>query len=116
MLKYYIAIAILAAVAASLGVYAACQNYACKDYLGDFKLGGPPDPLAKYQEILKDPRFAKANILEIGGRIPETDSCELYRRAIQSITLGTDRETTSQKVEAILIYQQADEQRCTPEK
>jgi hypothetical protein len=54
--------------------------------------------------------------MEIGGRIPETRHCELYRRAIQSITLGSDRETVAQKVEAILIYQEADERRCTQEK
>lgn len=115
MLKYYISGGVLILVAIAIVVLGICQDNACKDYLGNIKLGGPVDPLAKYQEVLKDPRFAKVSVMEIGGRVPDTGHCERFRRAIQSITLGTDRETVEQKVEAILIYQEADERMCTTE-
>lgn len=111
--KYYIASGALAIVTLSLAAFGLCQDNACKDYLGDFKLSGPVDPLAKYQEVLNDPRFAKANIEEIGGRVQESGHCDRYRRAIDSLTLGGDRETVEKKVVAILIYQEADERMCT---
>jgi len=113
MLKYYIAIGVLSIVALTLIGLGICQDYSCKDYFGNFKMGGSTDPLEKYQADLKDPRFAKADVMEIGGRVKETGHCERYRRAIQSITLGVDRETSEQKVEAILLYKEADERMCT---
>lgn len=115
MLKYYVSIGVLSVVAIALVVLGLCQDHACKDLMGGIKLGGPVDPLAKYQDVLKDPRFAKAKIAEIGGRVHETGHCDRYRRAIDSLTLGSDHETVEQKVEAILIYQEADERMCTTE-
>jgi hypothetical protein len=115
MLKYYISIGVLSLVAIAIVALGICQDNACNNYLGGIKFGGPVDPLAKYQEVLKDPRFAKANITEIGGRVHETGHCDRYRRAIDSLTLGSDHETVEQKVEAILIYQEADERMCTEE-
>jgi hypothetical protein len=111
--KYYIASGTLAVVTLALAAFGLCQDNACKDYLGDFKLSGPVDPLAKYQDVLQDPRFAQASIAEIGGRVHENGHCDRYRRAIDSLTLGGDRETVEKKVVAILVYQEADEHMCT---
>ncbi|MBI5919468.1 MAG: hypothetical protein HY849_08885 [Nitrosomonadales bacterium] len=113
MVKYYVIAGLLAIVAIFTIVVDACQHYSCNNYFANIHLFESKDPMAKYKDMLTNSRFAKMSVNDIAERVPETQRCELYRRAIQNVGLGGGPETSEKKVEAVLIYEVAAGRKCT---
>jgi len=112
MAKYYAAIVVLLVLAIAMTSAAVCQHYRCENYWAKVNPFKSSDPLAKYQSLLNDPRFAKATVADIAEKIKPNGQCELFQRAMQSLSYGGEHETVERKVEAVLIYQEAESERC----
>lgn len=113
MAKYYSAIALLALIAIYGLIYLACADNACTQVVQDMQ--GGPDAAAimqKYKDKLNNSEFAKMGLEEIGSKVKEEGGCEVYKRAINSLALGYEVPMTERKIEAVLLYEEADGKEC----
>ena len=112
MAKYFSAIALLAVIAIYGLIYLACADNACTQMVQEMQGPDAASIMQKYKDKLNNSPFAKMGLEEIGSKVKVEGGCEVYKRAIDSLALGYEVPMTERKIEAVLLYEEADGKKC----
>lgn len=119
-MKLFTIIGASALVVAVLSAFLLCSGEACRGITNNLRFLQASKDVAgvryQYQDLLSDPRFVKIDTYGVSGFIDGREECSNYKRAARSLSMADNNTNNGQawenKIEAIMIYQEARRHGC----